>query len=191
MRLADIVERAGRSMSGANGRSLNYEYMTMKQTEYRARAAVATVKATKLEMLNIRRKALRIGRQLEAFKKVMMFLGENDVAGVRRVLGQALKDGKSPFAILGTLQAAFEGRYHARGHSEDDLDLAILVMRVGGPSLLFSLSQALGLPSIASVYVEMRKRHVSMMRGFRVTLVVVYLIAMRAWFAANNDKHAQ
>ncbi|CAN0492524.1 unnamed protein product, partial [Hapterophycus canaliculatus] len=67
--------------------------------------------ATRLKTLNIRRQALRIGRKFEEFKKIMMFLGQNDVCGVRRVLGQALKDGKSPFAILGTLQSAFEGRF--------------------------------------------------------------------------------
>ncbi|CAM9287006.1 unnamed protein product [Hapterophycus canaliculatus] len=85
--------------------------MTMKQTEERARAATSSVEATRLKTLNIRRQALRIGRKLEEFKEIMMFLGHNDVCGVRRVLGQALKDGKSPFAILGTLQSAFEGRF--------------------------------------------------------------------------------
>lgn len=148
-------------MSSENGRTLNYEYMTINQTEQRARAAVSTLHATRLKTLNVRRQALRIGRKLEEFKKIMMFLGENDIAGVRRVLGKALKDGKSPFAILGTLQDAFEGRYHARGHNQDDLDLAILVMRVGGPALLYALSKAVGLPCLTSVYVEMRKRHVS------------------------------
>ncbi|CAM9593997.1 unnamed protein product, partial [Hapterophycus canaliculatus] len=64
-------------------------------------------------------------QELEEFKKLMIFLGQNDVCGVRRVLGQALKDGKSPFAILGTLQSTFEGRNHARDYNEEDLDLSI------------------------------------------------------------------
>ena len=170
LRLADIVERASRSMSSEKGRSLNYEYMTMRQTGERARAAAKTVQGVRLNALNLRRRALRICRQLDAFKKIMMFLGENDIAGVRRVLGQALKDGKSPFAILATLQSAFEGRYRARGHTEDDFDLAILVLRVGGPSLLYALSKSLGLPSLASVYVELTKRKVSASGGCRIPL---------------------
>ena len=165
LRLTDMVERACRSMSGADGRHLNYKFTTMKQMEERGRAASSALHAKCLATLNLRRQALRIGRKLEGFKKVMMFLGENDVPGVRRVLGQALKDGKSPFAVMNTLRAAFEGRYHARGHNQDDLDLAIPVMRVGGPALLYALSKSLSLPSITSVYVEMRKSHVSGVRG--------------------------
>ncbi|CAB1108442.1 unnamed protein product [Ectocarpus sp. CCAP 1310/34] len=112
-------------------------------------------------MLNLKRQASRIGRKLQEYKKVMMFHGDIDIPGVRRVLAQALKDGKSPIAMLGTLEAAFQGRYRARAHTQDDLDLAMLVLRVGGPSQLFSLSQALCLPSVTSVYVEMKKRHMS------------------------------
>lgn len=47
--LADIVERSGRSLSGEEGRSLNYVYMAMKQTKERVRAAAAAVEATRLK----------------------------------------------------------------------------------------------------------------------------------------------
>ncbi|CAN0395439.1 unnamed protein product, partial [Ectocarpus fasciculatus] len=123
----------------------------MNQIEGRARKLSASRDAVRLKMFNLRRLASRMCRKLQEYKKVMISLGENDIPGVRRVLGQALKDGRSPIAMLGTLEAAFEGNNRARGHTEDDLDLAILVLRVGGPSLLFSLSQALCLPSVSSV----------------------------------------
>ncbi|CAN0529057.1 unnamed protein product, partial [Ectocarpus sp. 12 AP-2014] len=103
----------------------------MNQIEGRARSSSAARDANRLQMLNVRRQASRIGRKLREHKKVMTFLGENDIPGVRRVLGQALRDGKSPIAMLGTLEASFRGRYRARGHTEDDLHLAILVLRVG------------------------------------------------------------
>lgn len=170
--LADIVERASRSSESEQARTLNYKYTTMNQIEGRARKLSASRDAARLKMLNLRRLASRMCRKLQEYKKVMIFLGENDIPGVRRVLGQALKDGKSPIAMLGTLEAAFEGKYRARGHTEDDLDLAILVLRVGGPSLLFSLSQALCLPSVSSVYVEMKKRYVSETGGCRVVVHV-------------------
>ncbi|CAN0549367.1 unnamed protein product [Ectocarpus sp. 12 AP-2014] len=89
------------------GAHLSCKNTTMNQIEGQARSSSAARDANRLQMLYLRRQESRIGRKLREHTKVMTFLGENDVPCVRRVLGQALKDGKSPIAMLGTLEAAF------------------------------------------------------------------------------------
>ncbi|CAM9999176.1 unnamed protein product, partial [Hapterophycus canaliculatus] len=53
-----------------------------------------------------------------------------NVPGIRRALAQALKKGCSSQAILGKLENALSGSYHARGWTEEEKDLGLLIFRI-------------------------------------------------------------
>ena len=52
------------------------------------------------------------------------------------------------------------GRYSARGYSEDEFGLAIISMRVGGLALRHTLHKAAGFPRASAVYAKIRERSV-------------------------------
>lgn len=98
-------------------------------------------------------------------KRLMVFMANNEVAGVQRVLRQAVRNGMSIYAVLDRMQLALRGRYRARCYSEKDLDLAVLVLRIGGQALLHALHRGAGFPSITYVYDRMKSREASIHRA--------------------------
>lgn len=104
-------------------------------------------------------------RRLTLAKSILIYLADKDVSGVHRLISQARRDGLSLNAILGRLQQAVAGTYNAKGYSENEYDLAILAMRLGGQSLLHALHKAAGFPGATTVYAKIRERSVSCIEG--------------------------
>jgi hypothetical protein len=75
-----------------------------------------------------------------------------------------LANGNSVSTVTNTITRAVEVLYRARGFNVYDQDLALLVYRLGGLSLLYAVSKALGLPSISSV-----KRNASVTKIMQLT----------------------
>lgn len=98
----------------------------------------------KLFTLNQVRKCLVSHRRVALAKSIFIYLADHDVSGVRRLMSQARQDGLSMNGIVHKLELAVNGAYSAKGYSEDNFDLAILAMRLGGQALLHSLHKAAG-----------------------------------------------
>lgn len=81
-----------------------------------------------LLQLNLMKRANKLNRALNMNKRVLLFLANNDIAGVRRLLSQALREGKSANRMLDSLEFALQGKYHAKGYSDRDFDIAILAL---------------------------------------------------------------
>ncbi|CAM9909813.1 unnamed protein product, partial [Sphacelaria rigidula] len=135
---------------------LNYRYLTPNQCEERGRMFSARVGEGRLRQFNLMKKVMRIAKNLDTMKRFVLFLSKNDVPGLRRHMAQMLKEGYSPLKMLAKLQEAVEGLYSVRGYGTDEVDLAILVLRLGGPALLFTLHQTSGLPGISTVRRHMK-----------------------------------
>lgn len=58
-----------------------------------------------------------------------------------------MKEGRSTKAIINKINLATSNLYKPKQSNENDLDLAILVLRVGGPSLLHVFSTMNRLPT--------------------------------------------
>lgn len=110
--------------------------------------------------MNLVRAKARLAGHVKLQKSILIFLANNEVAGSRRLLSQALKAGLSEKAILLRLEQAFLGKYNAKGFSDKDFDIAILSLRLGGQALLYSLSKSSGFPGVSTVYKKMRDRKV-------------------------------
>lgn len=134
-------------------------------TPYQGRARAANWKekyeVQKLFTLNQVRKCIVSHRRVALAKSIFIYLADHNVSGVRRLMGQARRDGSSMNAILHRLEQAVAGVYSVKGYSEDDFDLAILAMRLGGQSLLHALHKATGVPGATTVYAKIRERSVS------------------------------
>ena len=76
-------------------------------------------------------------------------------------MGQAQRDGVSMHGILLRLEQAVNGTCSAKGYSEDEFDLAILSMRLGGQALLHALHKAAGFAGASAVCAKIRERSVS------------------------------
>ena len=91
-----------------------------------------------------------MAKALSVHKRLTMFLEQNDVPKLRQTMGAALFHGASMGVLLEKLTETIEGTYQARGeYSETQYDAVTLVVRLGGPKLLFALARPLGLPSLS------------------------------------------
>ena len=121
----------------------------MMTTQNRRKALKSARDTTSLKSLNALRKIARMSKALSVHKRLIMFLQQNDVPKLRQTLGAALVHGASMGVLLEKLTETIEGTYRARGdYSETQYDAVTLVVRLGGPKLLFALARPLGLPSL-------------------------------------------
>ena len=115
----------------------------------RRKALKSARDTTPLKFLNAQRKIARMSKALSVHKRLIMFLQQNDVPKLRLTIGAALAHGASMGVLLEKLTETIEGTYRARGdYSETQYDAVTLVVRLGGPKLLFALARPLGLPSL-------------------------------------------
>ena len=80
-----------------------------------------------------------------------MLLSQNDVLRVKELVAIALKHNRSINYIVDKVLDAIAGIYRARP-SNDDKELAFVVLKLGGPSLLNILCKANKLPSDSTAY---------------------------------------
>ncbi|KAK6996275.1 hypothetical protein R3P38DRAFT_2565915, partial [Favolaschia claudopus] len=134
---ANVQERAKEVKSHTNLR-----YLTSRQKD----ALIAKL----LRQVEIMR------TQISDFKRIIALIASEEVAGLRRILEQALARGSSPRKVLVILERTLRKLYRVRGgFNERELDISFLVKAIGGPKLLYALQKALGLTSVSTI----RRRH--------------------------------
>jgi hypothetical protein len=99
-------------------------------------------------------------QKVDDYRRVVLLLSQNKVAGVSRILSVALRNGSSAISICARLQAAINGTYSPLGNwTPHNFDVAFLVKALGGPRLLYVLLQKEeGYPSLATLRVRNRKK---------------------------------
>ncbi|KAG9125244.1 hypothetical protein FRC07_008427 [Ceratobasidium sp. 392] len=130
---------------------LNRRYYSWKQMGEVLVAKDEHLKTLRLEGLALNRSTKHIFGKLSDHKQLMLALAESDDAAASRIVRVALHQGCSASAIVERLAKAQQGLYHCKSYSKKDVDIALLVLRLGGPRLLFALSKALDLPSSSTV----------------------------------------
>ena len=92
---------------------------------------------------------------LEDHNSLVMALSQADIPWLRQLLKTALHNGASIRTIIRMIEDALERGYRPRGHTAEATDLALLIYRLGGRSLLFALSKHLALPSLCTLRSKM------------------------------------
>ncbi|CAM9391248.1 unnamed protein product, partial [Hapterophycus canaliculatus] len=130
-------------------RNVNNRFLTHNQLDVRAASWKRAAKSGSLQRLNLKKKTTVLLKNLTLEKRFTLLIAQENIPGVRRVLAQALKRGSSSHAILGKIGDALKGTYHGRGWKEEEKNVALLVLRLGGPSLLHVLQKTTGLPGLS------------------------------------------
>ena len=156
-----MVQRSALEAEDDRLNRLAIDFLTPYQKRNRSERWKGRFEVQKLYTLNQVRKCATSHRRVALAKSIFIYLADHDVGGVRRLMGQARRDGLSMNAILHRLEQAVGGTYKAKNYSEDEFDLAILAMRLGGHAMLHALHQAAGFPGATAVYAKIAARSVS------------------------------
>lgn len=167
---AEVKKRAGwcRTDDAVKLDALNYDYLTYSQMVERAKYHHDKTRNIRLSRYNSSKKMERLRkspskkperlvRNLDVYKRIVMMVGTEDIPGIKRVFGQALRKGRSVHALLALLASTVDGHYRARtAYDEKDLYLPTVVMKIGGPSLMHVLHQAADMPGVSWTQNQLR-----------------------------------
>lgn len=126
--LRHIESRAHSPPQYANNRFLTYSQLVDKVEKLREER-----KTLRLITFNSSRKLAKLASNVDLYKCLIWYLGENDIPRVRQLLNVCLRKGASVNYILDRVQLALNGMYHAKEFGTDDIDIGLLVLRIGGP----------------------------------------------------------
>ncbi|KAH9910636.1 uncharacterized protein B0H18DRAFT_1176982 [Fomitopsis serialis] len=129
-----------------------YAWLNSVQSE-----AALNVKSTEISELRSReqagiKKLNRTVQKLNDWKRLVKAIATHDVKNVHHLVRIALKQNCGPREIVERFFKALDHVYHARGQSEDDIDLAKLIEHYAGRNGLFAAQKHLGLPSSSSLH---------------------------------------
>ena len=145
--LRQIESRAQSSSQFANNRFLTYSQLVEKIEKLHEER-----KTLRLLKLNSSRRLSKLASSVNLYKRLLWCLGENDIPRVKQLLNVCLRKGASVNYILDRIQLALNGAYHAKGFQAADIDIGLLVLRIGGPRLVHALHQVFGIPSVSLLY---------------------------------------
>lgn len=80
-----------------------------------------------------------------------MAAASNDIPRLQQLIRQAVRDKAGIASIIHKVELSIEGAYHVCGYNEKSLDVALLVLRMGGRQLLYAMSRFSTIPSIATL----------------------------------------
>lgn len=128
--------------------STPYHWLSPDQHTQLLRYKQSQLVTLRLSRLNQDHAALARTKHLEDYKRLLMAVASGDVKRVDKVVSVALKNGCSVSAILERVQRAAKNLYNAKSFTDDEIDLAYVMLRFAGARGLDIISRALGLPSV-------------------------------------------
>ncbi|KAJ7800856.1 hypothetical protein B0H14DRAFT_2529225 [Mycena olivaceomarginata] len=85
------------------------------------------------------------------YERLIVAIATNDVPRVNTLINTALRNGASVNTITSQIIEAVQGLRSTKGFTDFERDLSLLIYRIGGNSLLYSMNHALGLPSLRTI----------------------------------------
>ena len=125
------------------------KYLSFSQLDSRLHSLQRRLSVKKMENLNCLRKNQKLVKSLELHQRFLMLIKDNSVPKLHELVKVALKSKHSINDIINQVVNAVDGTYNARS-SNDDKDIAFLIMQFGGPGLLDICHRALNLPSVST-----------------------------------------
>jgi hypothetical protein len=98
---------------------------------------------------------MTLTNKLMDYKRFFMAAANHDVPRLQSLISTAVQSGAGINAITRKIESTFAGLYIPKSFSQAEMDLAQLVLRLGGRQLLYALSHSLGLPSLCMIYNHM------------------------------------
>ena len=137
------------SQEESSDASTPIELLTYGQLQVNYRELKAKLNSEKLENLNLKRRNVTANKRATLNDRFMNTIASNDIPRLH-ILLQVCKDkGMGMRSILGRIDDAII--YKPKKYGEEDWDKALLVLRIGGPKLLYLLQVTDGYPSLRGV----------------------------------------
>ena len=129
----------------------NFVYRTYSQMKTKMDRLLRENSIKRLQKYKVNFKLEKLNRTLSLYKRFVVQISANNIPRLKNLVQVALRNNRSISSILDKCTEAVADVYRARP-SQDDRDLAFLVLKFGGPSLLSILHQANVLPSVSLAY---------------------------------------
>jgi hypothetical protein len=106
----------------------------------------------RLQAYSLESRLARAQLKVSLYEKLVHYISTNpEVSRVAALLRVCLKKGMGVKGILQTLEDAVAGLYKAKSFQGRELDLMLLLLRLGGRSCVYAVSHALGFPAVTTV----------------------------------------
>ncbi|THH06902.1 hypothetical protein EW146_g9475, partial [Bondarzewia mesenterica] len=128
-----------------------YQYLTHCQLRDLLTVKNEQLDAYRLNSLNVVRKASASLRCLDDYRRFVMGVATYDVRRVRQLVAVAVSQGMGIKRIIERLKESADRVYAARQYDQQDFDMALLMLRVGGQKLLYATAHHFGLPALTTL----------------------------------------
>jgi hypothetical protein len=124
-----------------------HSYLTPDEAEALLRRKTAQIRQLKLRALNKAATLSVRNRHLDAWKRMAVAIGREDIPRIRSLMARESRAGSSIFTILERIDAAAKRKYIPRGYTQADFERSYLIYKLGGRAAA-SIARGLGVPSI-------------------------------------------
>ncbi|XP_066914918.1 uncharacterized protein [Clytia hemisphaerica] len=126
-------------------------YLTHEQLCKRVVKMGNSLNNYKLKFVSATRKLNTLNKSLELHKRFMLLVKDNSIPKLHEIVKVAMNRRRGLQYTINKIIDAIDGVYNPHS-SEDDKDLAFLILQYGGPSLLDIVHKALKFPSTSTAY---------------------------------------
>ncbi|KAK7434628.1 hypothetical protein VKT23_020094 [Stygiomarasmius scandens] len=134
---------------------MNYSFMNHDQLEATLRKTKKEFNDWKLKSLNAGRRLATAAKNLSEHKAFIMALADCDVPRLDALIGACLRSNASVRAMSLKLGQAMERLYSPKGFTSKDMDISLVIMRMGGRPLLHTCNYVLKVPSVTTLFKNM------------------------------------
>ncbi|KAK7434525.1 hypothetical protein VKT23_020133 [Stygiomarasmius scandens] len=149
-RIRELEQIASRPPSHTKNKLLNHV-----QLETRLKDTKSQLNDCKLKSLNAGRRLATAAKNLSEYKSFVMALADCNVPRLDALIGACLRAKVSVRVMSLKLGQAMEKLYSPKGFTSKDMDLSLVIMRMGGRSLLYTCHEVLNLPSVSTLFENM------------------------------------
>ena len=142
-----------------------YKYLTFNQLIALLEHKNATINEFRLASLNLKKNYLCLLNKANDYKRMMRLIASSDTPRLNSLLNTFMRQGHGMGTICDKIKQAIDGCFKNKAFSEKEKDLGILVLRIGGPRLLWTFNKLNMLPS---------KSLVSRMLNGKITMAFGY-----------------
>ena len=101
----------------------------------------------RLTLHTLNKKCIVLNNKNNDFKRMVSLISKNEISRLDVLFSTCIKQGKSIHAICETLGRAIDGTYNHKKYNEKSKDLGLLVLRIGGPRLVYAFNKLNIIPS--------------------------------------------
>jgi hypothetical protein len=130
----------------------NYRYLAYDQLVEKLEEKNFLLEQSRLTNCNLKRNNITLTNYNNDISKLVSLIATNQIPRVGVMLNVLLKQGHGVNTIIDKLYEAINKVYKCKSHTKLENDVGIMVLRIGGPRVLYALNKIGLLPSKSTIY---------------------------------------